>query len=69
MPPLTRRAFARGVGVLAAAPWMGACMNQTSGGSGEHVVVVGAGMAGLAAARRRFATRQIGRLNRMRTGP
>ena len=52
MPPLTRRAFARGVGVLAAAPWMGACMNQTSGGSGEHVVVVGAGMAGLAAARR-----------------
>ncbi|GAB3241716.1 flavin monoamine oxidase family protein [Mycolicibacterium hippocampi] len=48
---LTRRAFTLGLGVTAATPLLVAC-----GGAGrasdQHVVVVGAGMAGLAAARR-----------------
>ena len=52
MAPLTRRAFTIGAGVLAAAPWVGACTSSTPPRSGERIVIVGAGMAGLAAARR-----------------
>ena len=52
MPSLTRRTFTLGVGALAAAPWVGACTPGTPVAPGGHVVVVGAGMAGLAAARR-----------------
>ena len=51
MPGLSRRAFTLGLGATVAAPLLAAC-----GGGGEsargHVVVVGAGIAGLSAARR-----------------
>ena len=51
MPTFTRRAFTLSAGLLAGATLLPGCR---SGGDGpdEHVVVVGAGMAGLAAARR-----------------
>lgn len=48
---LNRRRFALGVGALAAAPLFASC-GGGRGGAGERVVVVGAGMAGLSAARR-----------------
>lgn len=47
----TRRAFALGLGVAAAAPLLAGC-GDARRPDGEHVLVVGAGMAGLAAARR-----------------
>ncbi len=51
MAAITRRHFALGLGMVAAAPLLASCGN---GGDTrpEHVVVVGAGMAGLSAARR-----------------
>jgi monoamine oxidase len=49
MSTLTRRGFTLTAGVLAAATMLPGCGGDASG---EHVVVVGAGMAGLAAARR-----------------
>ncbi|MDY6997974.1 MAG: FAD-dependent oxidoreductase [Actinomycetota bacterium] len=52
MAELTRRAFTLGFGALAATPLLAACGGRTPDRTGEHVVVVGAGMAGLAAARR-----------------
>lgn len=48
---LTRRAFTLGLGVTAAAPLVAAC-GRVRRASDQHVVVVGAGMAGLAASRR-----------------
>lgn len=51
MPVLNRRRFALGLGALAAAPLLASC-GGGRGGAGERVVVVGAGMAGLSAARR-----------------
>lgn len=50
MPSFTRRAFVLGAGTVAAASLMPGCAGNT--GAVEHVVVVGAGIAGLAAARR-----------------
>ncbi|WP_370330806.1 flavin monoamine oxidase family protein [Mycolicibacterium hippocampi] len=47
---LTRRAFTLGLGVTAAAPLVAAC-SGAGRASDQHVVVVGAGMAGLAASR------------------
>ncbi len=54
MPAVSRRAFTAGLGVMAAVPLLGACGESPDrpDRSGAHVVVVGAGMAGLAAARR-----------------
>lgn len=51
MTMLTRRAFTLGLGATAAAPLLAAC-GGTRESIGQRVVVVGAGMAGLAAARR-----------------
>ena len=50
MPTFTRRGFTLGAGVFAAATLLPGCRGGDA--RGEHVVVVGAGMAGLAAARR-----------------
>lgn len=50
MPTFTRRGFTLSAGALAAATLLAGCGG--GGATGEHVVVVGAGMAGLAAARR-----------------
>ncbi|WP_328356970.1 FAD-dependent oxidoreductase [Mycobacterium sp. NBC_00419] len=50
MVALTRREFIYGAGGLAAAAALGACGTERPS-SGKHVIVVGAGMAGLAAAR------------------
>ncbi len=49
--PLSRRSFTLGLGALAAAPLVPAC-GRGQDRDAEHVIVVGAGMAGLAAARR-----------------
>ncbi|MDZ4264185.1 MAG: FAD-dependent oxidoreductase [Mycobacterium sp.] len=51
MPALTRRAFTLGLGAAAAAPLIGACGDGRAP-VGDHVVIVGAGVAGLSAARR-----------------
>ncbi|MGD9620305.1 MAG: flavin monoamine oxidase family protein [Mycolicibacterium sp.] len=48
---VTRRAFTLGLAATAVMPVVGACRGAGEA-SGQHVVVVGAGMAGLAAARR-----------------
>lgn len=48
---LTRRQFALGLGAMAATPLIAACRDGDDATRG-HVLVVGAGMAGLAAARR-----------------
>jgi len=50
MPPLTRRVFTLGAGAFAAATMLPGCGGGRD--AGEHIVVVGAGIAGLAAARR-----------------
>lgn len=50
MPPLTRRVFTLGAGGFAAATMLPGCGGGRD--AGEHIVVVGAGIAGLAAARR-----------------
>ncbi|ORB29403.1 flavin monoamine oxidase family protein [Mycolicibacterium parafortuitum] len=52
MSGLSRRQFALGIGAIASAPLFAACGDDAPGARGEHVVVVGAGMAGLSAARR-----------------
>jgi len=49
MPPLTRRVFTLGLGAAAATPLLAGCDDDHYQ---EHVIVVGAGMAGLSAARR-----------------
>lgn len=51
MPALTRRAFTLGLGAAGAAPLIGACGDGRAP-VGDHVVIVGAGVAGLSAARR-----------------
>lgn len=51
MPAFSRRAFTLGLGAAAAAPLIGACGGERAP-VGDHVVVVGAGVAGLSAARR-----------------
>lgn len=51
MAGLTRRDFLCGAGGLAAAAALAACGSEQAR-TGEHVVVIGAGMAGLAAARK-----------------
>lgn len=51
MTELTRRAFSLGLGAIAAAPLLSACGTEDRV-SGMHVIVVGAGVAGLSAARR-----------------
>ncbi|HEX9832128.1 MAG TPA: FAD-dependent oxidoreductase, partial [Mycobacterium sp.] len=53
MPRLTRRRFTVSAGVLAAATLLPGCTSGSDAPKAkEHIVVVGAGMAGLAAARR-----------------
>ncbi len=49
MPPLTRRVFTLGLGAAATTPLLAGCDDDHYQ---EHVIVVGAGMAGLSAARR-----------------
>mgnify|MGYP000567731486 CR=1 FL=1 len=51
MTRLSRRAFTIGAGALAAAPLLAGCGRGNDAG-GDRVIVVGAGMAGLSAARR-----------------
>lgn len=53
MIPMTRRQFTLGLGAVAAAPLLASCGDGGGGGtSGQHVLVVGAGISGLSAARR-----------------
>ncbi len=53
MIPMTRRQFTLGLGALAAAPLLASCGDGGGGGtSSQHVLVVGAGISGLSAARR-----------------
>jgi monoamine oxidase len=55
MPKLTRRSFLAAAGVAAATPALGAVQQKSKAGeprSGVDVVIVGAGVAGIAAARR-----------------
>ncbi|WP_327084580.1 flavin monoamine oxidase family protein [Mycolicibacterium iranicum] len=50
---MTRRQFTLGLGALAAAPLLASCGDGGGGGtSSQHVLVVGAGISGLSAARR-----------------
>lgn len=52
---VTRRAFTLGLGAVAAAPLFAGCGSDNasdSASSSQHVIVIGAGMAGLSAARR-----------------
>lgn len=52
MRSVGRRGFMLGFGALAAAPLLPACSSAGEKKSGDHVVIVGAGFSGLAAARR-----------------
>src|SRR3712207_2812119 len=51
-PGLTRREFAQACGAAAAIAILPGCGSGDDGSATEHVIVVGAGIAGLAAARR-----------------